>query len=143
MRSLINHLTQLATVTAFAVKTIPERKGSSVAAAFGIAGVVIVMVGVLSIAQGFRRTMTVAGSPERAIILRSGADTEMMSALTGDDARVVQDAPGIARDGQGALASAELFVVIDLPKRTTGTGANVPLRGVQSSAFGVRSATVT
>jgi putative ABC transport system permease protein len=31
-----------------------------------------------------------------------------------------------------------LFVIIDLPKRSTGTPANVPLRGVDAAAFDVR-----
>jgi putative ABC transport system permease protein len=44
----------------------------------------------------------------------------------------------VARNGQGPLASAELFVIINLPKRTTGTDANVPLRGVEPAALQVR-----
>ncbi len=38
----------------------------------------------------------------------------------------------------GPIASAELFVVVDVPKRATGTDANVPLRGVEPPAFAVR-----
>ena len=37
------------------------------------------------------------------------------------------------------MASAELYVVADIPKRSTGTDANVPLRGVQPAAFDVRN----
>jgi putative ABC transport system permease protein len=62
----------------------------------------------------------------------------MNSWLEQDDVRVVLDAPGIARGTQGPLASAELFVAVDIAKRNTGTEANVPLRGVQPAAFGVR-----
>jgi putative ABC transport system permease protein len=62
----------------------------------------------------------------------------MMSGLTGDDARLIEQGPGIARNDQGALASPELFVIINLPKRNTGTDANVPLRGVTRTAFAVR-----
>ena len=42
------------------------------------------------------------------------------------------------RNTNGALSSAELFVIINLPKRSTGTDANVPLRGVEQPAFYVR-----
>jgi putative ABC transport system permease protein len=134
-----NWLAQIFAVTSFALKTVPQRAGSSLAAAFGIAGVVTVLVGVLSIAQGFRRTMTVAGAPDRVIVMRSGSDSEMMSNLAGDETRVIKDAPRVARSPQGdAVGSAELFVIIDLPKRTTRTDANVPLRGVQPTAFAVR-----
>jgi putative ABC transport system permease protein len=46
-------------------------------------------------------------------------------------------APGIARSSDGPLASAELFVMINLPKRSTGTDANVPMRGVEKAALAV------
>jgi putative ABC transport system permease protein len=82
--------------------------------------------------------MTVAGSPDVAIVLRTGSDSEMTSGLTHDDTRTIADAPGLARNAAGPLASAELFVVISLPKRSTGTDANVPLRGVSPAAFDVR-----
>jgi len=61
-----------------------------------------------------------------------------MSGLGGDDTRIIAEAPGIARDDSGALASPELFVIINLPMRSTGTDANVPLRGVQAQALKVR-----
>jgi putative ABC transport system permease protein len=134
----LNWLSQVLSVTRLSLQTIFQRKGASAAAAFGIAGVVAVLVGVLSIAQGFRQAMIVSGSPDRAIVLRSGSDTEMMSILTGEDTRLIADAPGIVRGAGGPLATAELFVVINLPKRSTGTDANVPLRGVSQAAFDVR-----
>ena len=69
--------------------------------------------------------------------MRSGADSEMVSGFGVDDTRIIADAPGVAHDAQGPLASAELFVIINLPKRTTGTDANVPLRGVEPPALQV------
>ncbi|MGB6365499.1 MAG: ABC transporter permease, partial [Thermoanaerobaculia bacterium] len=134
----MNWFSQVVSVTGFSLRTLPERKGSSVAAVFGIAGVVAVMVGVLSIANGIIRTMKNSAAPENAIVLRSGSDTEMMSGLSGDNAKLVAEAPGIARYTDGPIASSELFVIIDLPKRSTGTDANVPLRGVVPAAFEVR-----
>ena len=62
----------------------------------------------------------------------------MVSGLSHDETRLIADAPGVARNTNGPLASAELFVIIDLPKRATGTDANVPLRGVEQSALAVR-----
>lgn len=138
MTHLLNWLSQVVSVTQFGLRTVPERKGASLASMFGIAGVVAVMVGVLSIAQGFRHAMVTSGSPDTAMVLRNGADTEMMSILMRDDVRIIGDAPGIARTASGPLASAELYVIIDLPKRSTGTDANVPLRGVELAAFDVR-----
>ncbi len=136
---MLNWLSQISAITFANLKTLPERRGAALAAAVGIAGVVTVLVGVLSIAEGFQRVLAVSGSPDVAIVLRSGSDTEMNSGLTHDDTRLIADAPGLARNAANLpLASAELFVVINLPKRSTGTDANVPLRGVSPAAFDVR-----
>lgn len=135
---MINWLSQIIAITAANLKSLPERRGAAIAAAVGIAGVVAVLVGVLSIAEGFRRAMTVTGARDVAIVLRSGSDSEMTSGLGREDTRTIADAPGLARNADGALASPELFVIINLPKRSTGTDANVPLRGVSSAAFDVR-----
>ncbi len=136
---MFNWLAQVFAVTQFSVRSLSQRKGSSVVAMLGIAGVVAVMVGVLSIAQGIRATMESSVGDENAIVLRSGSDSEMMSGLSGEDTRLIAEAPGIARDEAGALASPELFVIINLPMRSTGTDANVPMRGVQAPAMSVRN----
>lgn len=134
----MNWFTQVSAIAAFNLRSLPQRKGAALSAAVGIAGVAAVLVGVLAIAQGFKHAMTKSGSPDTAIVLRSGADSEMTSNLSRDDARIISDAPGVARSSSGPLSSAELFVIIDLPKRSTGTSSNVPLRGVGAAAFDVR-----
>jgi len=138
MAGPINWLSQVASVTKFGLLSVPQRRGSVAAAVFGIAGVVAVLVGVFSIAAGFRQVMANTGSPDTAIVLRSGADSEMVSGLGRSQTRIIADEPGIAHDATGALASAELFVIINLPKKSTGTDVNVPLRGVEPAAFRVR-----
>lgn len=135
---MLNWLFQIIALTQFNLGTLWHRRGSSAAALFGIAGVVAVLVGVLSIAKGFEYAMQVSGRPDTALIMRAGADSEMMSGLSRDDTRVIADTEGIARNNSGALASSELFVILNVPKRSTGTDANVPLRGIEPEAFGVR-----
>jgi putative ABC transport system permease protein len=71
-----------------------------------------------------------AGQSDRAIIMRGGASDEMSSGLEGEASEVIKQAPGIRREGNQALASTELYVIVDLPKRSTLTPANVPLRGI-------------
>ena len=136
--AMLNWLSQIFAVTAYNLRTIPERKGAAFSAAAGIAGVVAVLVGVLSIAEGFRAAMKVTGSEDVAIVLRSSADTEMTSGLSREETRLIADAPGIARTTDGPMTSAELFVIINLPKRSTGSDANVPFRGVGKAAIAVR-----
>jgi putative ABC transport system permease protein len=135
----VNFLTQTFAVTMLNLRTIPQRLGSSGVAIVGIAGVVIVLVSVLSIAQGFAAAMEASGSPVRALVMRSGADSEMTSGLVGPEVDVIKQAPGLRREGQGPLASAEMYVIIDIPKISTGTSANVPMRGIEPPGTTVRS----
>ncbi|MDP2319962.1 MAG: ABC transporter permease [Acidobacteriota bacterium] len=136
---MFNWIGQTLAVTALNLRTIPQRLGSSGVAIVGIAGVVIVLVSVLSIAAGFSAAMQGSGSPSRALVMRSGADSEMTSGLGGAEVDVIKQAPGLRRDGQTAVASAELYVIIDIPKISTNTSANVPMRGVQETALAVRN----
>ena len=131
-------LSQIVAVTGVNLRSIRERAGSSAVAIVGIAGVVVVLVSVLSIAEGFRVAMTKAGDPERVIVMRTGADTEMSSGFSGEDARLIMDTTGIKRGPGGPLASAELFVIVNHPLAATGTDANVPLRGVSPNVLQVR-----
>lgn len=133
-------VSQVVAVTAMNLRNLKERAGSSTVAVVGIAGVVIVLVAVLSIAEGFRRAMQSTGSPATALVMRAGSDGELTSGLARDQTRIIADAPGVRRGPGGPIASAELFVIVDSPKRSTGTDANVPLRGVQPAAFQVRDA---
>jgi len=137
MTNSFNWILQAASITAVNLGTIPARKGSTAEAIFGIAGVVAVFVGVLSIAVGFKRVMSNSTSPDIAMVMRSGADTEMMSIMLRDQARIIEDAPGILRNRQTADVSTESLVVVELPKRGTGVDANAPLRGVDESALRV------
>jgi putative ABC transport system permease protein len=127
-------------VLALNLRTIPSRLSSSAVAIIGIAGVVVVFVSVLSIAAGFSAAMQGSGSSSRALVMRSGADSEMTSGIDGTDADIIRQAPGIRRDGPAALASAELYVIIDLPKRATPDApANVPLRGIEPAGIALRN----
>ena len=132
-------LRQTVAVLALNLRTIPSRLSSSAVAIIGIAGVVVVFVSVLSIAAGFSAAMQGSGSPSRALVMRTGADSEMTSGIDGPDSDIVRQAPGIRREGAMPLASAELYVIIDLPKRATPDApANVPLRGIEPTGIAVR-----
>jgi putative ABC transport system permease protein len=132
-------LKQTLAVLLLNLRTIPGRLSSSAVAIVGIAGVVVVFVSVLSIAAGFSAAMQGSGSPSRALVMRSGADSEMTSGIDGPDVDVIKQAPGLKRIGQTALASGELYVVVDLPKKATpDKPANVPMRGIEPTGLPVR-----
>jgi len=135
----VRWLAQTAAVIALNLRTVPGRLSSSAVAIVGIAGVVVVFVSVLSIGAGFAAAMEGSGAPDRALVLRSGADTEMTSGLDGPAVDVIRQAPGIRREGAGALTSAELYVMLDIPKRSAPDGsANVPMRGVEPAGVTLR-----
>ena len=138
MGSLGSWFSQVRAVTMLNLRTLGQRRGPSAATVFGVAGVVLVFVAVLSIAEGFRATLAATGAPESVIVLRGGSDAEMMSGISRANTRLIAGGPGVLRTLQGEAASSELYVVVNLPKRSTHTDANVPLRGVQLAAFAVR-----
>lgn len=131
-------LEQTAAISLVNLRSLGDRVGSSLVAVVGFAGVVAVFVAVLSIAEGVRRIVERGVSPSTGMVIRSGTENEMSSGLLLEHTRIVKDAPGIARGTNGPIASAELFVVVNVPKRDTDTDANVPLRGLESAAFEVR-----
>ena len=80
--------------------------------------------------------MTVSGSPDVAIVLRSrrGQRNDQRPRPRGR-AHSSPTRPASRATATAPLTSAELFVIINLPKRSTGTDANVPLRGVEQGAL--------
>jgi putative ABC transport system permease protein len=135
----VTWIKQTLAVIALNLWTIPARLSSSAVAIVGIAGVVVVFVSVLSIGAGFAAAMQGSGSATRALVMRTGADTELTSGLEGPDVDVIKQAPGIRREGSGPLASAELYVILDVPKKSTpDASANVPMRGIDAMGMEVR-----
>ena len=133
-----NSFAQIGAITSMNLRNMSQRAASSIVALIGIAGVVTVLIGMLSIAEGFRAVLEISGSPQVAIVLRSGATDEMGSGLSQDQIRVISDSKNVLRDEQGPLVSPELYVVVDVPLITTGTAANVPLRGAGPQAAKLR-----
>jgi putative ABC transport system permease protein len=129
-----NVTTQISAITGMNLRNIRERSTSTIVALVGVAGVVTVLVGVLSIAAGFRAVLDQAGSESVALVLRNGATDEMGSSLLNEQVRIIADAKQTARDADGPVLSPELYVIVDVPLIRTGTAANVPLRGVGPQA---------
>ena len=135
----MNSFTQLIKVLGMNFRSIPQRWGSSLVAIAGIAGVVAVFVTVLSIANGLNDTVTKGGSDDVLFILGAAANSELNSGVNNEELIAIEELSGLATDSAGTpMLSPELFVIVDLKKKTTGLDANVPLRGVSSKAFQLR-----
>ena len=120
-------------------RSIKERWTSTIVAVLGIAGTVGVFVAMLSLARGFKATLVASGSPGNALIMRAGSSSEMMGGITLDSVRVAQDAPGVARDANGPLVTQEVVGVVPFPLVSTGTDANVQIRGVSPNVLTIRN----
>jgi len=71
--------------------------------------------------------------------MRAGSSSEMMGGITLDSVRVAQDAPGVARDANGPLVTQEVVGVVPFPLVSTGTDANVQIRGVSPNVLTIRN----
>ncbi len=120
------------------VRSVKARWTSTIVAVAGIAGTVGVFIAMLSLARGFRATLVSSGSADNALITRAGATSEMTSGVSLDSVKIIQDAPGIARGANGPLLTPEAVLMAPIPLRSTGTDANVELRGVSPNVFAIR-----
>jgi len=120
------------------LRSVRARWVSAIVAVLGIAGTVGVFIAMLSLARGFKATLVASGSLDNALIRRAGSTGEIDGTVPLDQVKVIQDAPGIARDGDRPLVSPEVVVIAAFPLKATGTDANVQVRGVSPDALKVR-----
>jgi len=128
MRSIV---LQMLAVTTINLKSLPRRLWLSLATVIAVGLVVTVLLAFLAMANGFRRTIADSGAEDVAVVLRSGSLSEINSVVLRDQARLIEDGPGIARGADGKpQTSAELYLTVDGIKRSTRTKASLPLRGL-------------
>lgn len=120
------------------LRSVRARWTSAIVAVLGIAGTVGVFVAMLSLAHGFKATLVSSGSEDNAIIMRAGATSELTSGVALDSVKIVQDAPGIAHGSEGPLVTPEIVIVAPIPLISTGTDANVQIRGVSKNVLEIR-----
>ncbi len=123
---------QIYEITAMNVRNIGSRIGSSSVIVVGIAGVVAVLVGLLSMATGFNMVLESSSLPNRAIVMRDGTNGELSSNLGIEEFNILSRMEGIER------ASGELYVIADIPKKKTGSPANLVFRGMRQAGLDIR-----
>jgi putative ABC transport system permease protein len=125
-------LKQILEVTWMNLRNLNARRGASLVIVVGMAGVVAVLVGLLSMSAGFTAALQSTGRPDRAIILRDGSTQEIDGGISVEAQQIVSQLEGIAQ------ASNEVYVGLDLPSRATGKPGVAVGRGVTGAAFDVR-----
>ncbi|HKI69156.1 MAG TPA: ABC transporter permease, partial [Verrucomicrobiae bacterium] len=104
---------------------------ATVATIFGVALVVLVYVYLQSLAAGLEKSSRNTGDPRNIMIVRKGSTAESSSQVTREQFKTIQYLPQIARDEKGRpLVSADVVVLISLPRQDGNGEANVTMRGI-------------
>ena len=119
-------------ITAMNLWNIRSRKGSSSIIVVGIAGVVGVIVGLLSMSEGIQSALTETSHPDRILVMRTGTQDEITGWLSATEVNVLKGVEGLR------TVSGELVVVVDLVTKGTGKPGVAIVRGVEASAFELR-----
>ena len=131
---------QMAAVISMTIGGLPSRFWGSVTTILSIALVVATLLAFLAMSNGFTKTVAGTGSDDIAMILGTGSEAELNSTMSSEAVRLLEEAPGIARDAAGRpITSPELYVVVGANRRAGGGEANVSLRGVTSRAPDLRT----
>ncbi|HXF06353.1 MAG TPA: FtsX-like permease family protein [Blastocatellia bacterium] len=121
------------------IRSVLVRRVSTLMTVLSIALVVAVTIGVMALATGLETALVSTGDPLNILVRRRGADSELSSFVTRDAWQVLRYLPGVVTHSSGEpLASADVVVVINLPKRGSDQGANVTIRGVSPMGMALR-----
>lgn len=129
---------QISAVVAMNIRSIPDRIWMSLATVLAVAVVVAVLLAFLAMGNGFRATINGSGSDKIGIIIRTGSQAELNSVIFREGLNLIAESPGIAQDGKGALLSGELYLVVDGKKKSSGSDANLPFRGIDERGMDIR-----
>jgi len=121
------------------VRSLARRPVSTAMTALGVALVVGVFIAMLALANGFKMALVRTGAPDNVLVLRKGADSELASGISRDNAAIIEALPEIAAASDGSpLASPEVFVPMSFASAARGDAPLVVTRGVTMRAFEVR-----
>jgi putative ABC transport system permease protein len=122
------------------LRNVMQRPVATLTTALGVALTVAVLLAALALAGGFRRSIVSAGSPDRAVILSSGADSEVMSGFRREAGDILRANPNIAVGPDGRpLASLDMIATSNLPRVGQKGSSNLRVRGIDLATIGVRA----
>ena len=108
---------------------------STIATVLGIALVVFVFVLLQSLAAGIEKSSGNTGDPRNIMVVRKGSTAESASLIGRQNLQDIRYFPEIARNANGEpVISADVLVLVNLPRRNNGGEANVLLRGITPRA---------
>jgi len=123
----------------YSFRNLWTRRLTTVLTALGMALVVFVFAATLMLAEGLRKTLIATGSPDNAVVIRKGSQSEVQSGVERSQASIIECLPEVAIAGDGRrLLAKELVVLINIPKRQSGKPSNVVIRGVSEISLLLR-----
>ena len=121
------------------LRSVMNRPVSTATTALGIGLTVAIYIGALALAAGFQASLVTTGSPDNALILRKGADSEISSGISLEHANIIKAMPDVAVGPDGRpRASAEMVIVVNKDRLGQKGSSNVMLRGVDPAAPDLR-----
>ena len=112
------------------LRSLWQRKSSTLTTASAISLVVAIFIVVLSLAQGISQAFVTSGLPNQALVMRPSSRFELNSSITRDQVRIIKSNPLVAQRESESIASAEV-IVIKLFNKADGTGSNITVRGME------------
>lgn len=129
----------MALPTKYHVRNVFVRWRATLATVLGVALVVAVFVLVQALAVGLEASSRNTGDPRNMVLVRKGATAESSSILTRDQAKLIEFFPQVAPDSQGQpLVSADLVVVVNLPRKAGNGKSHVLFRGISAQGTALR-----
>lgn len=121
------------------IRNVFVRWRATLATVLGVALVVAVFVLVQALAIGLEKSSGNTGDPRNLMIVRKGSTAESSSQVSRAQLRTIQYLPQIARDEHGQpLVSADVVVLLSLPRKQGSGEANVTLRGISPIGMKLR-----
>lgn len=120
------------------VRNLVVRRATTVAAAFGLALVVLVIAGAQMAVNGLEKTLGRGASDDVAIILRKGSDAELPSGIEDKNVSMVVAAAQQIGATKKPMSVGEVVVVILLDKLGADGVSNVTVRGMPEDGLAFR-----
>ena len=100
---------------AYNIRNLVVRKTTTIMTALGIALTVATLLAILALVNGLRVTLSASGDPLRIVVLRQGADSELVSNFLRSQFQDLKFKQGIAAGAAGQpLASLEVVTIANL-----------------------------
>ncbi|MGO4412934.1 ABC-type transport system, involved in lipoprotein release, permease component [Cupriavidus sp. OV038] len=123
----------------YIARNVWARRLTTALTAGGLALVVFVFAAMLMLDAGLKQTLVTTGEADNVVLIRKGAETEIQSAITRDQAAAMEMHPAVAMNKEGRpMASREAVVLISLTKSGAASPANVVIRGISPQGVTLR-----